>query len=146
MLSHREILKEALSKGYKKILVFEDDIYISDSLKLTEQIRDFSSMNFDIAYLGCTFVHPRAKITTYNNKYFQAKENIYSTYAIIYDKNIFEYLVKEMDQYENQIKNYGKTFDDIIAKKIQKIFTCILPKKIYIEQTINYSDTEKYIK
>ena len=48
--SHIEIIKDAKSKNYKKILIFEDDILLSDNFN--EEVKKIKDIDWNLLYLG----------------------------------------------------------------------------------------------
>ena len=60
-LSHRAIIQEAKSKGYKNILVFEEDAVLHVDFKniFNANIQELKNVEWDILYLGACVWNPK---------------------------------------------------------------------------------------
>jgi len=93
MLSHRMIIEDAKSKKFKNILVFEDDIRILENniLGLKKSLNELDKQEWDIFYLGATYLFPFAKkgenlVTVLNGAY--------ATHAISYNNTVYDKILE----------------------------------------------------
>lgn len=108
LLSHLKVIEDAKKNGYKKILIFEDDVFIGknfyDQLKLIEKIK------WKILYLGASqFVWSNIDFT----EQFYLAKNTCGTFA---------YAVSE-DAYDDIIKYFSstrKSADNLLIELQQK--------------------------
>lgn len=153
--SHIKILKEAYSKNLDYILVFEDDIKITNHYNL-ENIKksiEFMKNNkeWDIFYLGyfplseklpSNDVSTIFQTTIINNNII--KFNPYSTHAICYNKKSIKKILDEYDDY------IGIIHYDIFLSKYMKFNNyCFIPvlisQKLSFEYNIEPKDIIEYI-
>ena len=89
MLSHRKIIEAAKTAGLKNVLVFEDDIRIvqENISSLKNSIKDLDDHEWDIFYLGATYLWPIEKTGPYLVK---VVEGAYATHAIAYNHTVFD--------------------------------------------------------
>ena len=143
--SHRGIYKEWLEKGFKKILIFEDDAhFISNLTAIETYLNDLEDTQYDIAYLGWTF-GPISKINAKIGKYWYKVEGIWNCHAYI----ISEKYMREMERHVlinwwvgNFISKY-RGFDRFIACYLSEKLVCLFPRKILCFQSPDYSDIDK---
>ena len=89
MLSHRKIIEFARSAELKNVLVFEDDVRIlqRNISNLNKSIRDLSNLEWDIFYLGATYLWSLEMNGPYLVKVI---EGAYATHAIAYNHTVFD--------------------------------------------------------
>lgn len=89
MLSHRSIIEKARTEGLKNVLVFEDDVRIlqGNIKSLKESLRDLDELEWDIFYLGATYLWPLKKISPY---LVRVQNGAYATHAIAYNHTVYE--------------------------------------------------------
>lgn len=120
MKSHEKIIKIAIKEKYEKVVVFEDDIYIENPEETMENLSNLlQEKSYDIWYMWWLFLHPKVKLRNFNDKYFKV-QHLYGWHAIIYNMSIYRKLLGRLKINENKIKNKKTTFDEILAKEIQK--------------------------
>lgn len=145
MLSHRLIVEEAVSKKWKNVLVFEDDILITNSEKFIEQVIHLSKViNYDLAYFWGLFIHPDARLSARSDS-FLSMSHIYGAHAVVYTSNIYNIFLQLINRNSLLEKKYT-TFDAILWKKIQPYVLSIIPNKIYLWTKEDFSNTENYRK
>lgn len=106
LLSHIEVLKDAIKNNYNNIMVLEDDILFHHNFhqefkKKYQKILK-NEKRFDLIYLGCTqsmggpgfWGNTKMKDEYYDNKYTDG------TYAMLINKNIFEVIKKQAESYK----------------------------------------------
>lgn len=112
--SHLEIIKDAKKNGYKKILIFEDDVYFSFDFK--KRLQSLNNLEWKLLYLG-------ASQYSWNNidtsKYFYHSEKTLGTFAYAVDASIYDDMIQELSKkdapadgmlVEIQKKYYGHCF------------------------------------
>jgi GR25 family glycosyltransferase involved in LPS biosynthesis len=118
LLSHINILKDAIKNGYKSILILEDDIvitskYNNNSLQL---LKKYMKCNlWKIIYLGGG-QHCWDNIDFFEN-YYYAKQTT-GTFAYIVHHSFYQILLDEFEKMKKPVDNY---LVDIQKKKYEKI-------------------------
>jgi GR25 family glycosyltransferase involved in LPS biosynthesis len=116
-LSHFEIYKDALSKGYDRILVLEDDADIP--VDLHEQLESFFNKNslhnlpYDLIYLGCADKYVSAQIS----ETLAISQYSLLTHALLFSKEGMEKVLNVVNT-----KDEGKcrmTIDVFLAESLQ---------------------------
>jgi len=140
MLSHYNIIKHAKEKGYKCILILEDDFHwtqtgTSDNWlvntgiqKCLDDLKDMD-LNWNMFYLSVNNVTPPIKITENVVRPTQA----YTTTGYILKDPLYDVIL------ENLLK-YGKEIDVFYAEVIQKRDDIFCSAKHLIVQRPSYSD------
>jgi hypothetical protein len=116
-LSHFEIYRDALSKGYKKVLVLEDDAVIPPDLY--EQVEAFFTNSglkeFDLVYFGAADKYPSAPI----NEYMSLSQYTLLTHAMLFTR---EGLQKAIDVVDTQDEGKCRmTIDVFLAENLQPL-------------------------
>jgi len=121
-VSHINICKDALSKGYDYIVIFEDDCeFISDIPKLNSYIDDFINLNldWDLFLLGWSPL-------VYSNisNYFSKISRFDCTHAVILNKTFMQYLIKTYDEYynNNTTLSIDTMYSNIIEEKHLNVY------------------------
>ena len=100
LMSHIEIIKEAKLAGYKRILIFEDDVILSN--EFNERISQIKKLNWSLLYLGASqfnWTGVKVKNGLYNCS------NTLGTFAYAIDSNIFDYLIELFEDKRKSIDN-----------------------------------------
>lgn len=142
--SHIKILKEAYEKKLEYILVFEDDIIVTDyySEKNIENAINFMKTNeeWDIFYLGFSvFKDSNDCVSTildaeYINENI-VKFNPFCTHALCYNKKSIKKIVDNYQDYINYIH-----FDNYIANYLELHNYCYIPN--LFDQDFSTSDND----
>ncbi len=104
LMSHLEIIKISKSRGYKKILIFEDDILISKDIKLTIQnLKDIKS--WKLLYFGSSQYN--WDVEFFEDNFYKSKKSL-GTFAYAIDHSIYDELIELFE------KKY-KSVDNILA-------------------------------
>jgi len=110
LISHLRILKNAQNAGYKRILIFEDDIiFAKDFLKRANKI--YRLKNWDLLYLGSS-QHSWKKINTKEAK----RNGVYKswmstgTFAYAINSSAFEPLIKLLSGKKYPVDHYLTIF------------------------------------
>lgn len=113
--SHKNIVKEAISRNMKSILVFEDDFYIMDpptdgfnhyekSFKETfvEVLEQAKTVHWDVLFFGTILHAPILKVTKNLGRIQAAK----SAHAFIVKESLFEYILDWSYEKYDQLDHY----------------------------------------
>jgi GR25 family glycosyltransferase involved in LPS biosynthesis len=132
--SHVEVCKLALSRGYKNILVLEDDTEFVDAFdKLalySKQIED----NYDMLYLSGSHLG-ECKMVSENVK---RVNGTHTTGAYCIGERVMKYLV-------DNITSYDKEIDVFYAEEIQSRFNCFCVHPHMVRQRESYSDIQQNV-
>ena len=147
LLSHIEVMKIALSRGYKKILVLEDDTafnipppiktYSNMSKILDNQL---SKIDYGILYLGGTHKKERLRKVS-GNCFLTAQSGTTGSYIITED--CMKYIIDNIQQYTREVDVF---FIEEVQQKLKNCYA-ILPVLSYqagsysdiCQQNVNYS-------
>ena len=98
--SHIEMIKDAKSKGYNRILIFEDDILISEDFH--SRISLLSQMDWKIFYLGASqFDWNRIHI---KEGYYRCRKTL-GTFAYALDCSVYDEILEKAEGSEMSIDN-----------------------------------------
>lgn len=100
LLSHIEIIKDAKSKGYNKILIFEDDVIIGESLII--KIKNVLKINWKLLYLGASQFDWTGIETV--NGFYNCKKTL-STFAYAVDESIYDEIIELSENNKKSIDN-----------------------------------------
>ena len=113
LLSHLEIMKLSLERGYDNVLILEDDcVFEKDYKSMLESLKDFDK-EYNLLYLSGSHLGEKIKIT----------ENIYkitktlTTGSYIVSKEVMKFIVEN-------ITGYDKEIDVFYSEVVQKKFDC----------------------
>lgn len=100
LLSHIEIIKDAREKGYKKILIFEDDVMLRNDFNT--EISKISDLDWKLLYLGCSqFNWSGIKI----DKNHYLSKNSLGTFAYAIDSSIYDMVLDILDTKRKSVDN-----------------------------------------
>jgi len=89
LLSHIEIIKDAKVNGFNKILIFEDDVAISEDFK--NKIQDIKNLPWKLLYLGASQFD--WENITPNNGFYECK-NTLGTFAWAINSSIYDEIIE----------------------------------------------------
>lgn len=125
-LSHIKVLKKAKEKGYKQIMVLEDDIeFIEDFVK---KLQEIVVPKFDLLYLG----GPTHEYKLFTESWGKHKE-IMGTYGYIIKSELYDDLIKF-------ISRFKYTIDITLIEFVQSKYEIILLDDM-VKTKIDDSDT-----
>ena len=133
LLSHFSMIKAAKERGYKRVLILEDDFeptHLFDDEKLLAKI---GLLDFDMFYFSTTTMAPPLPT---NDPDFMRVQRAFAGCAYIVNHTIFDIIIDQCLTYAMQIDVF---YADIIQKQF-KAFS--LPKSV-ITQREGYSDIEQ---
>jgi GR25 family glycosyltransferase involved in LPS biosynthesis len=114
--SHLEIIKIARENNYRRILIFEDDILISEDIKiLIQNLRELKS--WKLLYLGSSQYDWNVEM--YNDNFYLSKKSL-GTFAYAVDESIY---TEAIDFLENRNKSVDNILSDIQQKNYGECFT-----------------------
>jgi GR25 family glycosyltransferase involved in LPS biosynthesis len=129
LMSHLAIMREALEKGYERILILEDDTKFARTI---EELRDHLpeiGNAFDMLYLTVNNYRIANRLTEH---FFRVRKGL-TTSAYIITRKLMEEVVK-------QLLNYPKEIDVFYTEKIQPAYRCLVHKPYITGQIASRSD------
>lgn len=105
LLSHANILKNAIYKKYKSILILEDDIIISKNFftRINEIKQIANDGKWSIIYLGAG-QHEWSKINIHDNFYVANKST--GTFAYMVHESFYQILLNTFEKMKKPVDNY----------------------------------------
>ena len=132
LLSHLEIMKISLSRGYENILILEDDcVFEKKYSDMLEIMKDFNK-EYNLLYLSGSHLGEKIKIT--DNIYRITKTLTTGSYIV--DKRVMEYICDNIIGYKNPV-------DDFYSQIVQKKFDCYAFFPRITRQRDGYSDIQQ---
>jgi len=125
ILSHINIIKDAVDKNYKSILILEDDIILSSSFKdRLSEIKDLMKNNWSILYLGAG-QYEWSNINIQDNIYIANKST--GTFAYMIHESFYQTLLNTFEKMEKPVDNY--------LAELQKcnVFKVVYPNMIFCD-------------
>lgn len=135
ILSHLAIIKEAKVRGYKKILVFEDDAipFSTEKVDYLKVSLDIKEEDWNVYYLG---YNSHEKLDLIAQSSLNAKE-IFSTHALAYSHTFFDTFIDAFERDEIKI------LDVWLRYQVQPKIRCLASYPLLFTQSTGYSDIEK---
>ena len=128
LLSHIKAIKLAKSRGYKNIMVLEDDVYFCSNF--LNKLQKLFIPNFDMLYLGGII----SKSKHFMNDWIYAKNiKIMGAYGYILNHGLYDIILDKLEELNEYI-------DIFFIKKIQPYYNVILLND-YIKTDLLSSDT-----
>ena len=127
--SHLSIIKKARKRGYKRILILEDDFVFCNNflVELDKHLKNLSTTQWDMFYLGASRLH-NTKASKYPNLRIPIKGGINTTHAYCISSSIFNEVIEgiyncgcEIDVYYNSFQIKHKVFVSSPAIVTQKL-------------------------
>jgi GR25 family glycosyltransferase involved in LPS biosynthesis len=149
-LSHLEIIQIAKDRGYKQVMVIEDDCTIMPySKELLKEIENqVENLNFFVMNLAPTLNRPVNKsdncdllldLTNLPPKPYEYLTEIFATNMMIYDESIYDEMFKIADE-QYPSGDYTEPIDGFLVKKIYPNFQSYCPILPIGPQQNSYSD------
>jgi len=137
LVSHYEMIKLASERGYKRVLILEDDFEITDLLLDAKLLQTIGCMKFDMFYLSSAHMEEPTPTTIFGIK--RAKK-VYQTAAYIVDQSAYKAILNGCFEYARQI-------DVFYADVIQKNMDVLCTDRCAVIQRAGYSDIiQRHIK
>ena len=135
MKSHIKIMNLSLERGYKKILIIEDDAIFNDSLSKLQECTKVINDDYDILYLSGSHTQKNHKI----NQFIMRVKGTLCTIGYVITENVMKFIVKN-------IIGYSREIDHFLAKEVQPIFKCYCITPHLISSASGFSDIQgKYV-
>jgi len=95
ILSHLKAIKLAKDRGWKNVMVFEDDAtFIDDNVKYAEDsVRNVLDRDWEVFYFGATYLSPMLRVT---DRLLMVDRGAYATHAICYNNKVFDKIINEI--------------------------------------------------
>ena len=134
--SHYEIIKESLKRGYKKILILEDDTMFFKPLNNIFEYSKQINNDFDMLYLSGMNI---GKVNKVSDNLLKI-EGTRTTGSYIINENAMKFLV-------DNIKGYKMEIDNFYALELQPKFKCYCVTPQLTKQKASFSDIQgKYVR
>ena len=130
--SHVEICKLALIRGYKNILILEDDTEFIENYSKLEEYSKQIDHNYDMLYLAGSHLGKKISLTNNINKVV----GTHTTGSYCIKENAMKYLI-------DNINGYLKEIDVFYAQEIQTRFNCYSISHHITKQRDGYSDIQQ---
>lgn len=129
VLSHRNIIQKAKEKGYKQILIFEDDVVFCDDLnKKFEEFYKHVPNDWDMLYLGGNHNGKLEMISEHVGKAVQT----YTTHAYAIRESVYDVAIKLLSKATYEV--------DVTLSLIQQSFNAYVLRPHLAWQRDGYSD------
>lgn len=130
--SHTEVCKLALSRGYKNVLILEDDTEFIDNYNKLEEYSNQINNDYDMLYLSGSHLGKKNEIT----KNISSVTGTHTTGSYCIKEKAMNYLI-------NNINGYSKEIDVFYACEIQPKFNCYIVIPHITKQRDGYSDIQQ---
>lgn len=133
--SHVNIIKKSKKQGYRRILVFEDDVFFikRDIDLINKSLSELNSIEWELFYLGAT-VRPNTKLVEKTSSL--VKTNFaYTTHAYAINSSVFDIIIENVPKHNIIDVFYSKVVIPRGKSFILNPMVCI--------QKPGYSDIEK---
>jgi hypothetical protein len=115
LLSHYYVIKDAKLKGYSRILIFEDDVFLSHDFE--ENIKNISNIDWMMMYLGASqFDWNEIEVL---DGFYKCK-NTLGTFAYCLDSSLYD---KVLAEFEKKSKSVDNIFSHIQSKYSDYCYT-----------------------
>lgn len=111
LLSHYEIIKDAKNKGYKKILIFEDDVNFTEDFIFKLEYSINVIKNWKLLYLGCSQYNWDVE---YTNSGYLSKESL-GTFAYAIQEDVYDDILETKS-------NKSLPIDNLLSKVQEKYY------------------------
>lgn len=132
-MTHINIINECKKRGYKNVLIMEDDVYFTeDILKFNEYMESLPN-DWSLFYLGGMQLGGKPPIPI--NKNILKVNHVLMLHCFAINSNIFDLILELIPNLEKQVDHY---YIDI-----QKIFPTYLTNPYIAYQRVGFSDIQK---
>jgi len=132
LCSHAEVCKLALSRGYKNVLILEDDVEFTDSIDKLSRYSNQINDDYDMLYLSGSNIGTQEMVSSNVKRVV----GTYTTGSYCIKENVMKYLV-------DNIISYDKEIDVFYAKDVQPKFKCFCIHPHIVKQKDGYSDIQQ---
>jgi GR25 family glycosyltransferase involved in LPS biosynthesis len=129
LLSHINIMKDAIEKKFEHIIIFEDDVKILDSEFITNTEKHMNELNgdFDVLYLGANHKY-RAK-SKFNHHIYLTNGGSNCTFGYAISERFMKKMIIPCDYKFPIDMHWRKRF---INKRYPILFYCIIPHLVNV--------------
>ena len=142
-LSHIKVWKDAIDKGYTRIIVMEDDFtLLEEKDDFNRVIQDLNTIEFSICNLG---YNNRSPLIETNDKGFYRCTNIQTTSCYVADVRFLKLMLPHIEEATARLMNcesYHANAIDQVWKKFQTRKDWLVSKRVG-KQRASHSDIEK---
>lgn len=118
-LSHISIWRDAIAKGYKKIIIMEDDFeLLGNGAKMNDVLGKLESMNFSICNLGYNNISPL--VNTHLEGFYRCN-NIQTTSCYVANVEFLKVVLPHIEQATQRLMN-GESYQKNAIDQAWKIF------------------------
>jgi len=126
------IIKEAMSKKYKSVLIFEDDVYFTKEINKLEEYMAVLPSNWDMIYFGGN--HSYGSTPENVNEKILKLTKTYTTHCIVIRDTLYETIIAMTETRKKQI--------DVYYADLQPIYNVYGFTPNMALQTIDFSDIQ----
>lgn len=124
-------------KGYKSILILEDDVVFKNLDHLLQALSELP-FDWDVIYFGANI--NGTQLERYSQHLFKIK-NSFTTHAVAYSGKMAKYIVENFPYHTNEYEKEGlMIYDEWLRVNVQEQFKCFLIHPMVAEQRVSYSD------
>lgn len=133
LIGHYSMIAEAKKRGYKRIMILEDDFEPTESFDNERIFEKIGALDFDLFYFSTTTMAPPLPTPDVD---FVKVQRAYAACAYIVNNSLYDVII-------NQSLVYAKQIDVFYADVIQKQFKVYsLPKSVILQRE-GFSDIEQ---
>jgi hypothetical protein len=129
LLSHLQVIQLAKSRGYKKIMILEDDVYTQET-NLVSKLNSIQVPEYDLLYLGGIMSKKKCFTSEWA---WSGGTNIMGAYGYILSSKLFDHILSEL-------ANLDEYIDFYYLKNIQSQYRTICLEDV-IKTDLTSSDT-----
>jgi GR25 family glycosyltransferase involved in LPS biosynthesis len=115
-LSHRAVIQEAKDRGYKSILVFEEDARLHKNFRnlFDQNINELHQVDWDVLYLGACVWNPKPPKpprefgAAPQCKHLNILKGSTCTHGLAYHSRIYDYILQELPNESNAMGQWCK--------------------------------------
>jgi len=132
LLSHLKAIQLAKSRGYKKIMILEDDVFVNEESNMTLKLKSIQVPNYDLLYLGG--IMSKKKCFT-SGWAWSGGTYIIGAYGYIMSSELFDHVLSGLSKLDEYIDFY-------YLKNIQSQYRTICLEDV-IKTDLTSSDTSR---
>ena len=126
------IIKEAIEKKYKSVLIFEDDVYFTDEINKLDEYMVALPSDWDMIYFGGNHTYGPTPVNV-NEKILKLTKT-YTTHCIVIRDTLFETIIALTENRKKQI--------DVYYADLQPTFNVYGFTPNMALQTVDFSDIQ----
>ena len=134
--THINIISEAIANNYDSILIFEDDAKFNDDIINIEKYMELVPTDWDMIYFGGNHSYGKPPVKIIDNVY--RLNHTYTTHCIAIKKNMYETVLKLIQNREKQI--------DVYYADLQNTHNIYGFVPSLVTQAVGFSDIQQSLK